>query len=447
MGLRKLFRSRQTTRPPSSPVAAECLDSARKAQDTNSELQRAQGSKPAGSETYSVVPPSEQLMGKAPSTIEYRLLGTGAFATVWGYFCPRTNNYLAAKVVLDRRIDPYHMDAEIAALQRIAAHPHPNLLSLVRGSIRLHEYSVAIITNYHPTTLLCMLGILPRPHQCTVLYATLCREIADGLRHLHGLGIIHKDIKPGNILISQDGHCVIADYNASHLSNDVHLYKSRLGHVNDVRTFPYVSPEALYAGVGGFATFDERSDYWSLGMTLYDLIIKFSESLPEGPYTHADLGLDGGAQMVGSLTFAGPPRDVTELVLSLCQIHPADRLYGDRLEHRLVSLGAGGILGRAAPFQITWYPCAGEPLCTWNSDIGTEPRLGRSPPMLAHRLSRQSAIMPSLFEPAPPPVSGVATLDSRSHSIFDPFQSNSALAQDLSETAAAAEEQDAPSTV
>ncbi|KAJ7478681.1 kinase-like domain-containing protein, partial [Mycena galericulata] len=87
-----------------------------------------------------------------------------------------------------------------------------------------------------------------------------------GLKHLHQLRIIHRDIKPANILISKDGHCVIADYGLSYFKQnfeDVECVGPPVG------TPLFAAPEMH---TRDFAHFDERCDFYSLGVTLLDLI-------------------------------------------------------------------------------------------------------------------------------------------------------------------------------
>ncbi|KAJ6631308.1 kinase-like domain-containing protein [Mycena sp. CBHHK59/15] len=141
---------------------------------------------------------------------------------------------------------------------------------------------------------------------------------AAGLVHLHRLGIIHKDIKPENILISAAGHCVIADYGACEIS----LNSTEYG--LDVRKAPgecietpgFTAPETQYYGLGGFTTFDERVDYWSLGMTMYSLITGWRPPNDATSLTHAQMGLDGFSKMYKNM--ADCPHDIRILVIKVC---------------------------------------------------------------------------------------------------------------------------------
>ncbi|KAJ7629455.1 kinase-like domain-containing protein, partial [Mycena polygramma] len=87
-----------------------------------------------------------------------------------------------------------------------------------------------------------------------------------GLNHLHSIDIVHTDIKPANILISGDGRCLIGDYGACQLERC-----SRRNPAELITSIGFAAPETKFTQIGGFVQFDERSDFWSLGMTIYAL--------------------------------------------------------------------------------------------------------------------------------------------------------------------------------
>jgi serine/threonine protein kinase/tetratricopeptide (TPR) repeat protein len=94
----------------------------------------------------------------------------------------------------------------------------------------------------------------------------ICREIADALSFAHAHGVIHRDVKPANILL-EAGHAVLADFGlAKALSAAGDEGLTRAGFA--VGTPAYTSPEQA----GGQATVDGRSDLYSLGCVLYEML-------------------------------------------------------------------------------------------------------------------------------------------------------------------------------
>ncbi|EMD36870.1 hypothetical protein CERSUDRAFT_123898 [Gelatoporia subvermispora B] len=101
-------------------------------------------------------------------------------------------------------------------------------------------------------------------------------EIVVGLRYLHDLGIVHHDIKPDNILISADGHCVISDFGGARRMFTEGQRVGMLMRDRDTRiikTVQYAAPELL-APVMGPSYYTEAVDYWSLGAVISALITR-----------------------------------------------------------------------------------------------------------------------------------------------------------------------------
>lgn len=90
----------------------------------------------------------------------------------------------------------------------------------------------------------------------------LAEEIADALDYAHDQGVIHRDIKPGNILVTQEGRAKIADFGIAKLNLAHFTIPGRV-----VGTPAYMAPEQL----GGEAV-DGRSDLFSLGVILYAMV-------------------------------------------------------------------------------------------------------------------------------------------------------------------------------
>src|SRR6185295_11793442 len=92
------------------------------------------------------------------------------------------------------------------------------------------------------------------------------RQVARGLRHAHQNGLIHRDIKPQNILITPEGQAKICDFG---LATEVKSHDALHGEDEEnVHTTPaYASPEQCRA-----EPLDHRTDMYSLGVTMYEML-------------------------------------------------------------------------------------------------------------------------------------------------------------------------------
>ncbi len=88
-------------------------------------------------------------------------------------------------------------------------------------------------------------------------------QVCDGLSFIHARGLLHRDVKPGNILVRQDRRATLVDFGLAKRMTDPEITDH--GHV--VGTYRYMSPEQARG-----ETLDRRSDLYSLGATLYELL-------------------------------------------------------------------------------------------------------------------------------------------------------------------------------
>ncbi|UCE59033.1 MAG: protein kinase [Phycisphaerales bacterium] len=95
--------------------------------------------------------------------------------------------------------------------------------------------------------------------------ATLLAGVADGLAHAHDNGVVHRDIKPHNLILGEQQRLYIGDFGLAYLTSEPHLTTE--GEI--MGTPSYLSPEQISIKSGAV---DHRTDVYSLGVTLYELI-------------------------------------------------------------------------------------------------------------------------------------------------------------------------------
>ena len=90
-------------------------------------------------------------------------------------------------------------------------------------------------------------------------------EVADALHHAHQHGVIHRDVKPHNLLLGEGDHLHLTDFGLARLTEQPHLTVTG----DQMGTPAYLSPEQIRGGTGDI---DHRTDVYSLGVTLYETL-------------------------------------------------------------------------------------------------------------------------------------------------------------------------------
>jgi len=192
-------------------------------------------------------------------------LGRGAMGIVYKARDPQIDRIVALKTVPLRGQEP---DAETEYRMRFLNEAkaagrlhHPGIVSVFDMGEEPEHHDPYIVLEYVPGEALNrMLARLKKIPLTQALQFAV--EIAEALDYAHAQGVIHRDVKPGNILITPDGHPKIADFGIAKL-NLAHF--TLPGKV--LGTPAYMAPEQL-AGEG----VDGRSDLFSLGVILYAMV-------------------------------------------------------------------------------------------------------------------------------------------------------------------------------
>ncbi len=188
-------------------------------------------------------------------------LGTGAMSTVYRAREEATGRLVALKVlhphIAFSATSVERFLHEVRAYERLG---HPNVISCLRGGRSGEHWFVALehLEGGDLRALLRTAGRLPPEAAAFVLH-----QVLSALAHAHGCGVVHRDVKPENVMIGADGTMKLADFGISKALDFTRLTEegTLLG------TPAYMAPEQIATGNG-----DARSDLWSAGVLLYELV-------------------------------------------------------------------------------------------------------------------------------------------------------------------------------
>ncbi|HXW07148.1 MAG TPA: protein kinase [Vicinamibacterales bacterium] len=188
-------------------------------------------------------------------------LGAGGMGVVYLARDTRLERLVALKFLrLDATLDEEQKLRFIREAKASAALEHVNIAAVHEIAEAADGRMFIVMAYYQGETLRQRLQRGPLPAHEAV---DIARQMASGLAHAHGRGMVHRDVKPGNVLITPEGVVKIIDFG---LAKSLEL--STLTRADRVMgTLAYVSPEQARG-----EAVDQRSDVWSLGAVLYEML-------------------------------------------------------------------------------------------------------------------------------------------------------------------------------
>lgn len=205
------------------------------------------------------------------------LLGEGSFGLVYKSLHKPTNTIVAVKVQKNISQDAEEADKIMQEIEILAKCNSPYIVGYYECFLHATRSAVSemwIVMEYcsggsMSDLIEALNASAPMPEECI---RAVCASVVLGLEYLHGVAnVCHRDIKCGNVLLTDDGHVKLADFGVSaELNNTVNMRKTLTGS-------PFwMAPEVIREN-----HYDGRADVWSLGITMIEMA--------EGTPPHANL--------------------------------------------------------------------------------------------------------------------------------------------------------------
>jgi len=205
-------------------------------------------------------------------------LGRGGMGTVYLAEQPGLGREVAIKELI-QTADPTALQRFLQEAQVMARTSHPNLVQVhdmeLQGNV---NYLVLEFVKGRSLRAWINESQLPPPQVFAIMHGVL-----QALDYAHRRSIVHRDVKPENVLISEDGIVKVADFGIARLTDDSGVGGTATKTGTTVGTPQYMSPEQVAS-----SKVDGRSDLYSAGIMLYELVAgqpPFTASEADGPFT------------------------------------------------------------------------------------------------------------------------------------------------------------------
>ncbi|MGB4440020.1 MAG: protein kinase, partial [Sedimentibacter sp.] len=188
-------------------------------------------------------------------------IGGGGMSNVYKAKCNVLNRFVAIKVLRDDLIsDPEFVEKFKQESLSAASLAHPNIVNIYDTGIDGDVYFI-VMEYVKGETLKKYINRKGRLSEHEALRIT--RQVAEALKHAHTKNIVHRDIKPHNILLTEDGIAKVTDFGIARAATSSTINNTS----NVIGSVHYFSPEQAR---GGYV--DDKSDIYSLGIVMYEMI-------------------------------------------------------------------------------------------------------------------------------------------------------------------------------
>ena len=224
----------------------------------------------------------------------------------------RLNRLVAIKLLRDdNRQDEEFRRRFHAESQAVAMLSNPNIVSVydVSSSPEADYIVMELIDGISLKQYMAKKGVLNWKE--TLHFAM---QIAKALEHAHSRGIVHRDIKPHNVMVLKNGSVKVTDFGIARImSKSNTLTKEALGSVH------YISPEQAKGG-----RVDNRSDLYSLGVVMYEMMTGRTPYDGDSPVAVAIQHINGGAPMPSTLN-PNIPGGLEQIIMKAMAMDPSQR--------------------------------------------------------------------------------------------------------------------------
>ncbi len=222
---------------------------------------------------------SEDLVGKTLGKYELlERIGRGGMAEVYKAYHAALDRHVAIKVLHPfLSEDPAFKERFESEARNVARLRHPNIVQVYDFEHDTTRDLYYMVMEYidGPTLSARLMALEFQGLRFPIAEAIdITRHLADALAYAHARGMVHRDIKPGNIMFDSDGRVVLTDFGIARIVSGPSMTASG----SMVGTPAYMSPEQGLGQPG-----DHRSDIYSLGVVLYQLVtgtVPFSADTP-----------------------------------------------------------------------------------------------------------------------------------------------------------------------